>query len=179
MRQRLEDGDLVLCRINAPLVPIAYSLIKRGKKAVIRGRDIGSGLLSLIDKLQPTNIPDLMRKIGEYRWKESERLSAAKKDAAVTALHDKCDTLEALTEGISDLSELRARIKSIFDDDAKTGIILSSIHRAKGDEANRVWIIHPELIPHPRAKQDWEIAQERNLAYVAITRAKEELIWVN
>jgi DNA helicase II / ATP-dependent DNA helicase PcrA len=179
MRQQVKDGDLVLCRINAPLVRSAYAVIKRGQKAVIRGRDIGKGLLALIDKLSPSSVIGLAAKLSDYRYKEIARLTAANKKYSIDALNDKCDTLEALMEGMSDLSELKARIKTIFDDDTKTGVIFSSIHRAKGDESYRVWIMHPELLPHPRAVQDWQLQQERNLEYVAITRSKRELIWVD
>ena len=61
------------------------------------------------------------------------------------------------------------------------GVLLSSIHKAKGLEADRVFLIEPEgaPVPHPMAKQDWEIEQEWNLRYVAITRAKKELIYVS
>lgn len=179
MRAHLQDGDLVLCRVNAPLVPVAYSLIKRGVKAVIRGRDIGKGLLSLIDKLKPSSIVDLASKLRDYRYKEVERLQTAGKDAAVQTVHEKCDTLNALMEGMRDLSELRVTITTIFDDESKTGVILSSIHRAKGDEAKRVWIMHPELLPHPKAVQPWQREQESHLEYVAITRSLDELIWVD
>jgi DNA helicase-2/ATP-dependent DNA helicase PcrA len=179
MRQQVKDGDLVLCRINAPLVRAAYAVIKRGQKAIIRGRDIGRGLLALIDKLAPNGIVDLAAKLTDYRYKEIARLTAANKKYAIDTVNDKCDTLEALMEGMGDLSELKAKIKVIFDDDTKTGVIFSSIHRAKGDESYRVWIMHPELLPHPRAVQDWQIQQEKNLEYVAITRSKNELIWVD
>jgi superfamily I DNA/RNA helicase len=33
-------------------------------------------------------------------------------------------------------------------------------------------------MPHPKAKEAWEKEQERNLLYVAITRARKELWWV-
>ena len=34
-------------------------------------------------------------------------------------------------------------------------------------------------MPHPMAKTQWEKEQEMNILYVAITRAREELIWVS
>ena len=58
------------------------------------------------------------------------------------------------------------------------GILLSSVHRAKGLEADRVFIIEPGLMPHPGAKSDWQRVQEDNLKYVAITRAIRSLFWV-
>lgn len=59
------------------------------------------------------------------------------------------------------------------------GTLLSSIHRAKGMEAKRVFILRPDLMPHPKAKSEWEMGQEKNLQYVAQTRAIEELVFVD
>lgn len=173
----IQDGDLVLCRCNAPLVSAVYAFIKSGRKAVIRGRDIGKNLLSFIDKMKPTSIVDLVTKVQEYKFREVERLTAAGKEGQVQSLQDKCECIEALCDGVRDLSELRLRIQTIFDDDTKTGIVLSSVHRAKGDEADRVWILKPELLPLPMG-QEWEQEQEMNIKYVALTRSKSELVFV-
>jgi DNA helicase II / ATP-dependent DNA helicase PcrA len=174
----MKDGDLVLCRINAALVSCAYALIKRGIKATIRGRDIGKGLLDLIDKLEAYSIPSLIRNLDAYRAIELGRLEAkGNRESAIQALQDKCDTLIELTEGMSDLTALRNRISTIFDDKTKTGVILSTIHRAKGDEAEVVWIIKPELMPL-KVAQDWEAQQEQNIMYVAYTRSKRDLHFV-
>jgi superfamily I DNA/RNA helicase len=50
-----------------------------------------------------------------------------------------------------------------------------TVHRSKGLEAKVVYILRPDLMPHPKGNAQ----EERNLKYVAITRAKERLIWVN
>ena len=179
MMLEAKDGDLILCRVNAPLVTACYSFIRRGVKAVIRGRDIGKSLLAFIDKLKPTDIHDLLVKIREYKWEQSAKLEAAGKEDRIQNLHDRCDTLEALCEGARDLGELRSNIGKIFNDVQRQGIILSSVHRAKGDEADRVFILNRELMPHPLAKAEWQQKQEENIKYVALTRAKEELVYVN
>lgn len=47
-----------------------------------------------------------------------------------------------------------------------------------------MFVLRPDLMPHPASKQAHEIEQERNLAYVAVTRVKfskeseGELVWV-
>ena len=74
------------------------------------------------------------------------------------------------------LPELLAEIDSIFADsgDETNRIILSSIHKSKGREWNRVFWM--DLGPSPWARKQWEIEQEANLCYVAVTRAKQELV---
>jgi len=175
--QEMEYGNMVMCRINAPLIPLAYRLIKMDKKVVIRGRDIGKGLINLIEKLGGTTVEELIVRIQEYRAKEMRKLALAKKENQLQTLEDKCDTLIALTEGMNSIAEIKSRIESIFSDDV-TGIILSSIHRAKGLEADTTFILEPGLLPFPKAKGENQMQQEKNLEYVCYTRAKKRMVFI-
>jgi len=89
--------------------------------------------------------------------------------------------LQAFCERAITAADVVAAIERIFTDDKNgKGIMLSSIHKAKGLEARRVFVIRTKdaPMPHPMAKTEWARKQEYNLLYVAITRAIEELIWV-
>lgn len=171
-----EVGDMILCRTNAPLVEYCFEFIRRGIKATIRGRDIGKGLTTLIKKFKKqTNVlVDLLYLMSEYRDLETAKMVASNKTGAAIALADKVNTVVALADGCTSISEVEQRIETIFSDD-NPGILLSSIHKAKGLEAERVFILHPELLPHPLAKQAWEQEQEKNIEYVAYTRSLKEL----
>lgn len=69
-------------------------------------------------------------------------------------------------------------IDQIFSD-KDSPVTLCTIHRANGLEADRVWIIEPNSMPVMWKKQkDWQFAQEENLLYVALARAKKELMIV-
>ncbi len=72
---------------------------------------------------------------------------------------------------------MKKLILSLFSD-TKAAIWLSTIHRAKGLEANRVFFLNPSQVPHPKAVMDWEKVQEMNCKYVALTRAKQTLFFV-
>lgn len=171
------EGDMILCRTNAPLVSYAFELIRRNVKAVIRGRDIGQGLMALVRKMECQEVTDLLAKLNEYRSKEVAKLMESDKTMQAQSLGDKVDTIIALCDGIDDTLSLEGKIDSIFSDD-KEGVVFSSIHRAKGLEAERVFILHPELMPHPMAKQPWERGQEDNIEYVALTRTMDQLYFV-
>jgi DNA helicase-2/ATP-dependent DNA helicase PcrA len=176
----MQSGDLVMCRTNAPLASVAFALIREGKKAVIRGREIGTGLMSLVRKLagrRGATIADLMPRMRAHHDKEGAKLRAMKRPTL--ALDDKMETLAVLCEGCDDSAALLNRIQSIFSDDAGAGVICSSVHRAKGLEAPRTFILRPELMPHPSAKKDWELEQERNIRYVALTRSKDAMYMVS
>jgi superfamily I DNA/RNA helicase len=77
-------------------------------------------------------------------------------------------SLESFTKGVQDL----------FADEADRVVWLSSIHRAKGNEAERVFIVRPDLLSHPMARTPVQVEQEQNVCYVAYTRANEALYFV-
>lgn len=53
-------------------------------------------------------------------------------------------------------------------------VVLTTAHKSKGLEFDRVFELTPSMYPHPRSKLDADIAQEENARYVAGTRAKDE-----
>jgi superfamily I DNA/RNA helicase len=188
MLKDIRPGDLMLCRTNAPLIEHVFKLVKAGKKANINGRDIGDGLISLIDKLQKVNITlcpkgveDFVAKLDGWYSAEAQKINARKHpdEEALIRLQDKQDMILMFMEGEADVNGIKTNIKTTFSDPDRKGILGSSIHRAKGLEAPRVWIIRPGLIPHPMAKTPWAHRQEINLDYVARSRAIETLIRVD
>ena len=80
-------------------------------------------------------------------------------------LEQKVDVIECLADEVNTVSELKEMISSIFSDDVK-GIMLSTIHKAKGLENDRVFFLLPELIPSKYATQDWQYEQEQNLFFL-------------
>jgi len=174
---KFKPGDMILCRTNAPLVAPAFSLIRRGIKAIIRGRDIGKNLKTLITKMKPTDIQNLMQKLRDYEDREVSKLLASDRDAQAQALQDKIETIYALSDGVNSVDDLNGRIDTVFSDENE-GVVFSSIHKAKGLESKNVYILKPELLPHPMARKSWEIIQERNIQYVAYTRSLDTLTFV-
>lgn len=173
----VRDGDMLVCRVNAPLISLAFQLIRAGVKATVRGRDIGKNMVTLVDKFTTDDISTFELLLSEYQRKEMERLERRKLSGQIMALTDKCDTLFAIAAECDSVCMIKECILAIFSDDI-AGVVLSSVHRAKGLEADRVFILKPELMPHPLAKQEWEVEQEANCKYVAITRSKSELYFV-
>ena len=177
-----KDGDMGICRVTAPLVQHCLDFIRRGRKAVIIGRDIARDLQSLIKSLtdsESMSIPDFCELLSVWVEAQTEKLSRSwSSTAALIAVNDKFETLVALSDNCHNVRELIARIDSIFSDEESSGITLSTIHRAKGLEADNVYILRPDFLPHPLAEKDWQLEQEENLRYVAITRAKNNLVYV-
>jgi DNA helicase-2/ATP-dependent DNA helicase PcrA len=174
----VQQGDIVLCRCNAPLVSPAFKLIRRGKKVSIKGREIGTNLISMIEKAGVTNIDNLHSMMNEYCNKEIQKFVLKHKEMSIQNVEDKRDTIFAIAKEVYSLEDLKAKIASIFADTIPD-ITFSSVHKAKGLEANKVFIINRDLMPHPKARLNWEKIQEQNIMYVAFTRAKESIVFVN
>ena len=178
-----EPGDMVLCRANAPLASFALQLIREGRKASIKGRDIGRSVVALLTKLTKlyscTSVECIIKGARDHAMNQCEKLAFSGKQAQADALQDRCDTLIAIAEGAIDLQDVNNRIERLFSDANTEGaVIFSSIHRSKGLEANRVTLMFPEIgdFLASKAKTAEAATQEDNLFYVAYTRAKTQLI---
>jgi superfamily I DNA/RNA helicase len=181
----VKDEDLVLCRTNAPIVRVAFGLIRRGIKAVVRGRDIGKGLVKIIKKYKATDINDLYMRLNNYMKTEEEKLLLIEegkyptsKKGMIMRVLDSIETLFVLMEDCKTIIQLETKIEQIFSDKAE-GVVCSSVHKAKGLEAKNVYIVNFDMMPHPMAKTEEEIKQEYNIIYVALTRAKEKLFFID
>lgn len=106
-------------------------------------------------------------------------------EAAVQKVQDVADSVLVFTEANTDnkVSSVIEDIKTLFDTTAKDedgtpvgAVVLSTVHKAKGLEADRVFILDQGLFfPKFVRRGTWQWAQEENLLYVAYTRAKSLL----
>jgi len=171
-------SNFILSRVNAPLAKICLKLLRIGKRAVIRGRDIGKGLTTLIKKMEARDIPDLVSQIRTWERKTIETLSAQGDDVPDSKLEfvtDQANTICELAEGLASVDELLTRLESLFsDNNVANSVVCSSVHKAKGLEAERVFILQTTL----RHNGERASIEESNIAYVAITRSKSELVFM-
>lgn len=173
------DGDFVLCRTNLPLVKACYSLLKRKVKAYILGRDIGFQLIGLLKQLVKDNntedIAILATAAMESAKINVKLLLSQNKDMEATSVMDRHESLLVFFEGCKTIAEIEEKIKETFKDNETSGVCLSTVHKIKGAESNNVYILNPELMPHPKSRNPHE---EKCIKFVAITRAKLNLYYV-
>lgn len=179
----VQDGDMIICRVNAPLVQECFKFLRDGRKANIQGRDIGAGLVSLVKKMKADTVPELLTALEQWYDKQVEKENSKKNfsEARLIALGDKYDCLTYFCEDMDTVEEVIARIERIFTDNGTSGILLSSGHKAKGLEADNVYLLMPDgaSCPHPMARSKWQVEQEYNLLYVMCTRAINKLVYVS
>lgn len=188
------DEDVILCRNTKPLIKLAYDAIRRGRGVRVEGREIGKGLIKLAERFKETDLRKIPPRLQRYFEEEAARLREKNQGSKLEALEDKCETLsimiaKTLEDGANGIDTLKSDIDHLFGD-TRNGdqrlLTLSTIHKAKGREWNRVWLWgRNALQPSWYAKKafdrgiEWPMQQENNLAYVACTRTKQTLIEVN
>lgn len=185
-----QENDMVLCRTSAPLVGLCMKLIESGVTAVVKGKDIAQDLKNLIENANTTNIKEVLEYLEEEKKKlinviKEERKcdeTMAKNAMKYINLEDRCKCIENICMySIKDTTQLKSYINKMFTDEkVENAVMLSTAHKSKGLEANRVMILLPNKLPlkFPH-QQPWQLRQEMNLKYVAITRARKQLIFID
>ena len=172
--------DAILCRNTAPLVKMAYSFIGRGVAVNMLGRDIGAGLISFIKFFKTSSISDLQNKMDD--WYETQKMKAEQdgNESKFESSTDKYDSVNIFIDQIDNdsVANLISLIEDLFSDEENSNLTLATIHKSKGLEWNKVFILDRHRFFPPWARKDWMKIQERNIVYVAITRAKKSLNYI-
>jgi len=120
------------------------------------------------------NVQELMTVSEQVQKNFDSRLSniGQENQESIIDIQDSGTTLEAFLEQIALVQDADS-----IDPNTKA-VTLMTLHSAKGLEFNNVFIVGVEegIFPHSRSLMDEsEMEEERRLAYVGITRAKERL----
>lgn len=169
-------GSAVLCRNTAPLIALAFDFIQRNRGVRVLGRDIGVGLASAVKRLKADDITTLRERLASDLLRE---LAATASEAKRDAINDRYRTLNLLTRHATTVPQLLSNIETMFGDENPELLTLSTIHKAKGLEWSTVFLLDfHSLLPSRWATQPWQLQQEKNLQYVAVTRAKLDLRFI-
>lgn len=180
----VKPGDLVLSRLTAPLISLCLELIRVKIPARVKGRDIGKGLIKQINEIansQPQfDFANFSLYITEYYEEAAESMRGVEFQSRLMALQDRLASVRAVYESSNarTISDLNNAVDALFN---QTGLCveLSTIHKAKGLENDRVFVLHPNDMPRRWDGQTkTQLQQERNILFVALTRAKQALYMV-
>jgi DNA helicase-2/ATP-dependent DNA helicase PcrA len=191
LSSKVQPGDFVLSRINAPLVSVAMGLIKDGIRTRIEGRDVAAGLRKVVDKVTKAanqagayDIPGWLEHLTEWYHHEQAKAIAKDLDRKAEFIGDQYEVLTIIADSVTHISGIAPKIEQLFAPGPGPGggfVVCSSVHKSKGLEAERVFILRDTLYPGKGKgkKQSAKRSQEEaNIEYVAITRAIKELYWV-
>jgi DNA helicase-2/ATP-dependent DNA helicase PcrA len=190
-----QAGDFIISRTTAPLVKWCLRLLRAGKKAQVRGRDLGGVLYGMVEKIQlffqihPAQeqefFANLEKAAREYLAMRVEILAkdSENNESEIDALTDRIETLIALHQAYLEkavggtLKGFQEYLMDFFKETVGGQITLMTGHGSKGLENERVFILNYDTLPSKRGTPD-EQEQEKNLLYVMITRAQQELFLV-
>lgn len=191
--KEIMPGDMVLCRLTSPLVDLHLRLINQKVPSKIRGIEIANELLGIINNINTEDVSTLIKEMERGlidMWinisKDKEMsLKDASSESEVMIAYDTLLTMNIISKGILYKKNLIERINQLLINNNEENnynvdnVHLTTIHRAKGLENDRVFILCPSLMPSRMARKDWEIKSEQNLIYVAYTRAKKSLNFID
>lgn len=181
----VKHGDIIISRKTAPLVSLCIRLISQGIKATVKGRDVGDFLkkeLDQIAKLPGYNFQFFNDAVAQYREiKLQQYFNLDNEEELKERLADRLEAISTIYQSqpqATSIESLKYYIDELFSDE-NSPVTLSTIHKYKGSEGERIIIHRAEDMPMTwRNQRDWQLEQEENLLYVALTRSKSELFIV-
>ncbi len=178
--------DLVIARCSSSLVDLNLKLITRGIACNLVGSSLKRDLLELLEDISSQSdfiyhsflkfcqaYLELKRSIYQENDNGSVLLMQLQdRVKAIKAIYQhfhQCQSVENLTE----------KIEQLFSSEDSESVLLSTIHRAKGMEAERVYLAEPLTLPLIWDNQKpWQQKQEQNLLYVALSRSTKDLFLI-
>lgn len=181
----VKHGDIIIARKNAPLVSLCIRLIGQGIKATVKGRDVGDFLkkeLDQIAKLPGYCFQFFNDAVEQYRQiKLQQYLNLDNEEELKERLGDRLEAIATIYQSqpqATSIESLKYYIDELFSDE-NSPVTLSNIHKFKGGEGERIFVHKAGDMPMTwRNQRDWQLEQEQNLLYVALTRSKSELFIV-
>lgn len=176
-------GAMVICRNKGPLIDVYFELIGQEIPCRLHGDDIMGSILRFLGSYKRLSISkakqDMETELIELISDQSTFLKQIKY-AVMAENHKNFVTLFSKLgfSGNDSVSDLMEKFKDLFKGD-RDDIILCTIHKSKGLEADIVYILNENLIPSKFARSEQQLIQEQNLKYVARTRAKRQMYFLN
>lgn len=178
-----KPGDFVLARSNKELMQAYKVLIKRRLPAVIAGKDLGKGLITMVEGTHAQTVDELYRSLARNFDEAEKAADDPESREALAALADQIEAIKVLASEHTRVFNLLQDLQEIFDEDesaildSRNQVVITTIHKAKGRERDQVWLM---LDGFPRKKSGELLNDEEyNVYYVGATRARETLYLVS
>ena len=169
MMKKATPGCVILSRYNAPLLSLAMKFIAENRAVNILGRNIGQNLSIMIKQSKCKSIDKFL--IWLEKWKNREYVKLIARNKPADWVLDRFTCLNVLADSCESLKEMKESIDRLFTDtDESSRITLSSVHKFKGAECDKVFVLAYTLRKAPQ--------EEICISYVSLTRAKQELYLV-
>jgi len=166
-----KPGDVVISRLNGALAKACVRIGRGGVPSFIVGQDYGDTLLSIINRSNAQSTEDLITWATEQMKKDVAKLFEEEDEDKAEKIVDKYTTIIDLAKDARSIEGLKSLITSLFQEKSPIRAVpCSTVHKAKGLEWNRVFLLKNTF--------STKTEENRNILYVALTRAKKELFYV-
>jgi DNA helicase-2/ATP-dependent DNA helicase PcrA len=190
LMQYIQPGDMILARVNAPLMQTFLQLLQNGIPARLIKFDFKEFFEDLFDRLEKDNPKlwdDIYLNLHDYVWRRTQELrrkySTYRANEMIEELQSNIDVLIAYLEFIKPTNRkgFFSKLEQLLDNANKGNYVsLLNVHIAKGLEAENVYILDYDKFPYVRdGMSEEDIQQERNIQFVALSRTLENLYLVN
>lgn len=172
----MKPGDCAIARFNKIIIPMAFRLLKAGKRATVQGnKDFVKQITRIIKSIRAQDMRDFNDKLQRQR---ERALSKTNTELGQEIINDKFDCIEVFADNASTQQEMIQNVEDMFSGQA-SDYKLSTAHRSKGLQFTNVFMLDHNNFTAKQAKTKEQLQQEENLQYVARTRAQDGLYYVN
>lgn len=181
----IDQNSALLSRVRAPLIGHAITLLKNNipfSYASINLDDILSLIDDVSDNKNDLQLRSFDKRLEKYIEAKTKFYLDLDAEMDIEKLEDSVSILNAIKSELSMtslVSDLIDNVKKIESEIKKSsgGLTLSTIHGSKGLEWKNVFLLGYDSIGI-NAKRDWQIEESKNLKFVALTRAMDELTFI-
>lgn len=163
----------IICPTNAPLISLVFKLKKKGINSFVHGKDMTASMVTMVNKANT---------VSELHWFLDQKIEALEYKRSSRNRDNQLDIMNALKDIATECTskdQVLTSINNSFSDTPRNGWLgLRSIHKSKGLEDTSIVVWEIDRCRSSRSVKPWQHLQDKNLEYVADTRAKTTLIQV-
>lgn len=182
---RIKSGDLVIARCSSSLIELHLKMIIKGIPCNLVGSSLQQDLLDLLEDIAQQSGFNYQRfvEFSQSYLKFKQSIYQENDNGAILLLQlkDQIKAVEAIYSHFQNksIAELACSIKQLFGSEDDEAVLLSTVHRAKGMQNERVYIAEPLTLPLAwEGQKPWQQCQEQNLLYVALSRSTKDLFLI-
>ena len=178
----VKPDDFIIGRRNRDLIDIALKLIKKNFKIYLTDKEIVTTIVKFVKSLKKKTVSEVTTFCDDF-IKAQAKITDKSEIAKNAEMLEKVRTVKILLDSYTSCSQavnnFINHIQTIINTEDPTNCIrIMSIHKSKGLEADNVFVLHEGKPFVNLARSKDMLQQEKNLSYVALTRAKENLYLV-
>ena len=184
LKNKVQPNDFIIGRKNQQLISTALDLVKSGIRIYLSDKELVGKIIKTIKSTKQKTVKDLLyycnnvlKKYNEL--KESEKLKFNKEDVDLTLILIKHFCNGSDNNLLYSTDKFINYIQNMINVENPDGCVrIMSIHKSKGLESDNVFVLNEGRVFSELGRSKDMVQQERNLSYVALTRAKENLYLV-